>query len=70
MARSSKRPEVLKPVAVGKKPSKRDHRFQATDVEGEWALGWRVPTSLTPGKTYDLGITTSDRYTIRLRVVA
>ena len=70
VAKSSKRPQVLKPTEVPKKPSKSGDKFKATEHDDEWALGYTVPTSLKPGKTYSLGIKTSSTYTIKLRVIA
>ena len=70
VAKSSKRPQVYKPVEVPKKPSKSGDKFTATENDGEWALGYTVPTTLKPGKTYNLGIRTTSRHTIQIRVVA
>ncbi|GAA3559385.1 hypothetical protein GCM10022197_13490 [Microlunatus spumicola] len=70
VAKSSKRPQVYKPVEVPKKPSKSGDKFKATDVDDEWALGYTIPTNLKPGTTYNLGIKTTSRYTIKIRVVA
>jgi hypothetical protein len=70
VAKSSKRPQVLKPVVSPKKPSKSGDKFKATANHDEWALGYTIPTSLKPGKTYNLGIKTTSRYTIKITVTA
>nr|WP_232531284.1 Ig-like domain repeat protein [Microlunatus antarcticus] len=70
VAKSSKRPQVYKPVEAPKTPSKSGDKFKATENDDEWALGYTIPTSLKPGKTYNLGIKTTSKYTIKLKVIS
>ena len=70
VAKSSKRPQVYKPVEAPKTPSKSGDKFKAGENDDEWALGYTVPTSLKPGKTYNLGIKTTSKYTIKLKVIS
>jgi hypothetical protein len=70
VAKSSKQARVMAPTLVPKKPSKNGDRFEATEVKGEWALGYTIPTSLKAGKTYYLGIRTSSKNVIKIHVVA
>ena len=69
VAKSTKRPQLLKPVAENKKPSSTGAKFTSTG-DDTWSLGYTIPTSLKPGTTYDLGIKTTEKYSIKIHVVA
>ena len=70
VAKSTKRPQLLKPVEAPRTPSSSGDKFTASEDDDEWALGYKVPMSLKPGKTYNLGIKTTSKYTIKLKVIS
>ena len=69
VAKSTSRAQVLKPTSTSKKPTKAGAKFDKTGKD-TWALGYTIDKSLKVGKTYNLGIKTGDRHSIKIHVVA
>ncbi len=69
VAKSSHRAQVLKPTTGSTKPTKGWAKFRRTGKD-TWALGYTIGRSLKVGTTYNLGIKTGAKHSIKIRVVA